>query len=318
MAWIESHSTLARHPKTLRLARRLGVSVPTAIGHLHLLWWWALEYAQDGDVSAFDDEEVADACCWEGEPAAFRRALTAAGFLDDGGAVHDWDAYTVRLMERRERQNEQARLRMQAYRERQKAQERNPQEVTQNVTRNGSERYAPTVPNPTVTNQSSTTPVGKGHAADADAPAPPKPRGNPKVTAVVDALRSEGMRGTITPRDAKAIKDTEHDPQEVAAMYAAVFRGEYGDDFMHKNLSVSLCLEKLPGWLSEQAGHHAPAKTNGRQAQNSAVMNALEVIGEELGRGSGAGGTAHGGGRAADPAVGARPAGHQLRRQLPG
>lgn len=190
MAWIESHSTLARHPKTLRLARRLGVSVPTAIGHLHLLWWWALEYAQDGDVSAFDDEEVADACVWEGEPAAFRRALTAAGFLDDGGAVHDWDTYTVRLMERRERQNEQARLRMQAYRERQKAQERNSQVVTQDVTRNGSERYAPTVPNPTVTEPSLSPTEREAPGAEAPDASPAQLRLSIPKSQTTDAVRA--------------------------------------------------------------------------------------------------------------------------------
>jgi hypothetical protein len=106
MPWIESHTELARHPKTLRLARRLGVSLPAAIGHLHLLWWWALEYAPDGNLAVFSDEEVAQACCWEGTAVSLRRALTAVGFLDDGGAVHDWDAYTARLMEQRARANE--------------------------------------------------------------------------------------------------------------------------------------------------------------------------------------------------------------------
>src|SRR5687767_5633894 len=48
MAWIESHQEIARHPKTRKLARLLGGSVPTAIGHLHLLWWWAVDYAEDG------------------------------------------------------------------------------------------------------------------------------------------------------------------------------------------------------------------------------------------------------------------------------
>ena len=32
MAWIELHQALVAHPKTKRLARRLGVNLPTAIG----------------------------------------------------------------------------------------------------------------------------------------------------------------------------------------------------------------------------------------------------------------------------------------------
>jgi hypothetical protein len=61
MAWLESHQDLRDHPKTARLRRRLGVSLPAAIGHLHLLWWWALTYADDGDLSGYDPDVIADA-----------------------------------------------------------------------------------------------------------------------------------------------------------------------------------------------------------------------------------------------------------------
>lgn len=106
----------------------------------------------------------------------------------------------------------------------------------------------------------------------------PKPRGNPKVSAVVDALRAEGMTGTITPRDAKAIRETEHDAREVAALYAAVFRGEYGDPWMQTKLSVALCLEYLPGWRSHQAGHHAPAKRNGQAPRAPSGAAAVRAV----------------------------------------
>ena len=45
MAWIESHQELWRHPKTKKLARLLGVSVPTVVGHLHGIWYWALDFS---------------------------------------------------------------------------------------------------------------------------------------------------------------------------------------------------------------------------------------------------------------------------------
>ena len=93
MAWIKSHDTLAHHPKTLRLARRLGTTVPAAIGHLHLLWWWAMDYAEDGNLTGFDSEEIALACMWESEPGTFISALTVACFIDDredGPHIHDW------------------------------------------------------------------------------------------------------------------------------------------------------------------------------------------------------------------------------------
>ena len=46
-------------PKVKRLVRALGVNRHAAIGLLHCLWWWALDYAGDGDLSAFSAEDVA-------------------------------------------------------------------------------------------------------------------------------------------------------------------------------------------------------------------------------------------------------------------
>lgn len=80
MAWIESHQELWRHPKTKKLARLLGVSVPTVVGHLHGIWYWALDFAQDGDLHQYDPEEIADAALWEGDPGQFIEALVAAGY----------------------------------------------------------------------------------------------------------------------------------------------------------------------------------------------------------------------------------------------
>lgn len=136
---------------------------------------------------------------------------------------------------------------------------------------------------------------------------PPKPRGHPKVTVMIDALRGEGMTGTLTAKDRAAIQRTEHDAGEVAALYAAIFRGEYGDDFMHDNLSVWLCLEKLPGWLSHRAGHHAPARKNGKPLRGGAAIDALweEAHGQDRGGSRG-------------PAVGHEEAGGGVPRQLRG
>lgn len=113
MAWIESHQELGRHPKTRRLARMLGISLPAAVGHLHYLWWWAMDFAEDGDLSGYDSYEIAEAAMWEGDPDEIVDALVHARFLDrsdDGGLVlHDWDEYAGRLIERRARDRERKR-----------------------------------------------------------------------------------------------------------------------------------------------------------------------------------------------------------------
>src|SRR3990167_10300854 len=111
MAYIESHQDLGAHPKTKRAARLLDVSVPLVMGHLHLVWHWALDYAEDGDVTDFEPRELAEAAQWDGDPAAFVEALTecrvkrdGAGFLEqrDGRLVlHDWWDFAGKLISRR-------------------------------------------------------------------------------------------------------------------------------------------------------------------------------------------------------------------------
>ena len=102
MAWIESHQELGRHPKLLRLAKQLDISCPTAVGHLHYLWWWALDYAQNGRLDRLGSAEVASAAEWEGDPGAFMEALIKSGFLDEDQSIHDWHDYAGRLIIRRE------------------------------------------------------------------------------------------------------------------------------------------------------------------------------------------------------------------------
>src|SRR5260221_11352973 len=105
MAYIESHQTLGRHPKTRKLTRLLGVNVPQAVGHLHLLWHWALDYAEDGSLARYESPDIAEAVMWEGEPRKFIDAMISAGFLDvdeDGNLhIHDWLDYSGRLIEKR-------------------------------------------------------------------------------------------------------------------------------------------------------------------------------------------------------------------------
>jgi len=102
MAWIESHQSLARHPKTRRLARDFGCSIATAIGYLHLVWYFALDYAQDGDLARFCDADIAEAVGLDGDPTRFVQALTDAGFLDPDRRIHDWQDYAGRLVQRRQ------------------------------------------------------------------------------------------------------------------------------------------------------------------------------------------------------------------------
>lgn len=112
MAWIESHQGLANHPKTKRLVRRLNISTPLAVGHLHCLWWWALDFAQDGEISQYDAFDIADACQWQGDPEQLFESLIDAGFIDvadDKRFLHDWYDYAGKLIEIRRKDAERKR-----------------------------------------------------------------------------------------------------------------------------------------------------------------------------------------------------------------
>lgn len=130
MAYIESHQALGDHPKVKRGAEMLGISEARMVGHLHYLWWWALDYAPDGSLAGLRDAEIARAAryptgpidkrqlaMWDAEPPkdqgeAFVRALVECsprpgrpGFLertDAGLVLHDWNDFTGAVADFRE------------------------------------------------------------------------------------------------------------------------------------------------------------------------------------------------------------------------
>jgi len=118
MAWIESHQELRNHPKTKKAARLLKINEAQVIGHLHFLWWWAIDHAPDGDLSDYDFEEIIDAAGWTGKQDWITAMLEcgktdAPGFLEhttDGNLViHDWWQYAGKLITKREQNAERVR-----------------------------------------------------------------------------------------------------------------------------------------------------------------------------------------------------------------
>lgn len=216
MAWIESHQELARHPKTKRLARLLGVSLPAAIGHLHFLWWWAMDYAQDGDLSRYDEYDIADACGWEGDEKQIVDALIESGFVDktdDGLVIHDWYDYAGRLIEKREQNRERKR--------RSRAKAKVESESHADVTRpsrgqhdDGSESHGATKPNLTEPNLTEPNQVDQQH--------------NPNFMRAHDVFEREGF-GTLSSLLVDQINDLISEYSEewvIRAMYESVKAGK--------------------------------------------------------------------------------------------
>jgi len=109
--WIKSEQAIASHPKTLMLANRLDISIPETIGHLHLLWWWALDYCADGYITRYRDY-IPMAAQWEGDGETFTKALIEFGWvdeIDDELIIHDWMDYTGKLETVRQKDRERKR-----------------------------------------------------------------------------------------------------------------------------------------------------------------------------------------------------------------
>lgn len=114
MAYVEMHQELGDHPKTRRFMRLLKVSRHEAIGLLTDLWWWAMDYAQDGDLSRYDACDIADGAHFDGDPDALVEALvgcgigTGHGFVErdekGGLRLHDWHLYGGKLAAEKKRQ----------------------------------------------------------------------------------------------------------------------------------------------------------------------------------------------------------------------
>lgn len=98
--WIESHAALREHPKRKRLSRCLDLETHATVGLLHCLWWWAMDYAPDGDLADFDPADIADGIGYPGDPKKLIKGLQDAKFLD-GLRLHDWQDYGEKLHRRR-------------------------------------------------------------------------------------------------------------------------------------------------------------------------------------------------------------------------
>ena len=79
-----------RHPKTVKLERRLGLE---AVKSLTNLWMWTACNRPDGNLDGLDAEDVEIAAEWRGEPEALVKTLLTLRLLeweDERYKIHDW------------------------------------------------------------------------------------------------------------------------------------------------------------------------------------------------------------------------------------
>lgn len=85
-------TSLAEHPKTVKLKRRLGGE---ACWSLVCLFLWAARNKPDGDLSGMPVEDIEIAAKWDGEAGKLYDALVSVRFLDESEdgrrvVIHDW------------------------------------------------------------------------------------------------------------------------------------------------------------------------------------------------------------------------------------
>lgn len=81
----------------IELATDLRLRPVYAMGHIHALWHAALEQQEDGDLSSWTDEFIAESAQYPGDAPQFVSLLRTHRWLD-GRVLHDWLDYAGRFL----------------------------------------------------------------------------------------------------------------------------------------------------------------------------------------------------------------------------
>jgi hypothetical protein len=102
MAWIESDCELATHPKTLDLMNLTQEDIVTTLGRLHLLWHFAMKYADNGDLRKFNNAQIGRAVGLNGDRCKdWVEAMVKSSWIDREPyfRIHDWWNHAGRFLQ---------------------------------------------------------------------------------------------------------------------------------------------------------------------------------------------------------------------------
>jgi len=109
MAWIKSHTVLLRHRKLAELAKALRLKPVYALGHLHALWHAAMEQQEDGILSSWSDDFIAECSAVTTDAHQYVRLLHEFGWLENK-VIHDWLDYAGSYLTSKYKSNNRQRL----------------------------------------------------------------------------------------------------------------------------------------------------------------------------------------------------------------
>lgn len=106
MLWIKSYQATDRDPKTRKFCRATGLDTPTAVGSLHMFWWWALDWAPSGDISKYEAIDIAEAVHFKGDPEVLLQAMIDAEYVAKtmvGHEIVNWHEIGGQIIEARKK-----------------------------------------------------------------------------------------------------------------------------------------------------------------------------------------------------------------------
>lgn len=97
----------SNHPKTAMLANLLGIEKWGAVGVLNCLWEFACDYAPQGDIGKWTDEQIALGMGWARNSREFVQILLTSGWVDAHDdpevrlVIHDWKDHAPKYIKDR-------------------------------------------------------------------------------------------------------------------------------------------------------------------------------------------------------------------------
>lgn len=97
------------HPKMFTLSKLLGIPLPHAVGIMEILWQFTANYAPQGDIGKFTDDEIANAVHWEGNSTELVENLIHSRWVDRCDhkrlIIHDWVDHCEDSVKKRVKRN---------------------------------------------------------------------------------------------------------------------------------------------------------------------------------------------------------------------